>query len=143
MHLDAKMRRLREHCGSPAITDDDLLAMARLVEMTEYGAGSVAAPAGVAGRWRTRVLAGTVATTAPPAQWGPDCVLSHGPETALVAVTDVVLVTALERDVDLLGALAPRLFAPASGRGPAARGARSSRSQVAAGVSSTLRLQEG
>jgi hypothetical protein len=142
MHLDAKMRRLRDLCRRPAMADDDLLAIARLVELTEYAAGAVAAPAGVGGRWRTRVLSGTVATTAPTALCGEGAVLSHGPETAVVAVTDVVLLTTAERDSGALDALVPGLFGAAECESSEPRRRlRLSRSQAAAAAGSGPRRQ--
>ncbi|HWG94607.1 MAG TPA: hypothetical protein VNU66_10320 [Mycobacteriales bacterium] len=107
MHrTDRKLQLLARLCGPQAPADLDLRG--RLVELTEHRAGGVVAPAGCAGRWVTRVLEGELATTVPAARWQAPAVLEHGPETALVAQTDVVLLTAAVRDLPLVAALLPR-----------------------------------
>lgn len=63
------------------------------VELVEVPAGAVAATAGVAGRWRTYVLYGTVTTTDPNRSYSEGDVVEHGPETALLAVTRTQLLT--------------------------------------------------
>ena len=76
-----------------AASRDQQRRLAALVEVVEVPAGAVAAPAGVRGRWLTAVLDGSVATTDPPAVHRAGDVVEHGPETALVAVTDCRLAT--------------------------------------------------
>ena len=113
MQTDGKMQRLALMCGRPP-PGDDMLVVSRLVELTEFAAGSVVFPAGLAGRWRTRVVKGSVATTSPPVRHVEGAVLAHGPETALLAATDVVLLTVADRDIDAVTSLAPGLMAAAS-----------------------------
>jgi hypothetical protein len=93
----------------------DLALLGRLVEVTEHPAGALVAPAGCDGRWVTRVVAGEVATLPVVSHWRAPAVLTHGPETALVATTDVVLLTVSAADLPHVAALLPQLSdAPAA-----------------------------
>lgn len=67
--------------------------LARHVELVRFRAGATVGAAGRSGRWCTAVVKGTVATTNPSAVYGAGSSIEHGPETALVAIEDGVLLT--------------------------------------------------
>ena len=92
--------------GWRALRPAERRRLAQALEVVDVAAGEVAAPAGVAGVWRTLVVLGTVATTCPPRQFVAGDVLAHGRSTALVAVTDCRLLTVDARH-ELAAALGP------------------------------------
>lgn len=107
---DAKLQLLARLCRpAPAA---NLALLGALVEVTEHRAGAVVAPAGYPGRWITRILDGELATTVPARCWRALDVLEHGPETALVAVSDVVLLTFASADLPQAAALLPSPHVP-------------------------------
>ena len=111
---DRKLLRLAALAGPSLPSAAELAALGRHVELVEAPAGAVVAPAGLGGAWRTLVLAGSVATTQPRRAYAAGSVLDHGPETALVALTDVQLATVDARLADRLDALShlPRPAVP-------------------------------
>jgi hypothetical protein len=86
------------------------LELARSVDLIELPAGALSGVVPSPGRWRVLVLRGTVATSNPTAEHAAGAVFEHGPETALIAVTDVQLLVTDPRS-DVLDQLAapPRL----------------------------------
>lgn len=116
---DRKLDRIAALCAADGrVAGCDLDVLGRLVELTEFPAGAVAAPAGVPGRWCTTVVAGTVATTSPTALHGPGARIDHGPETALVAMTAVELLTVAAAHAPRVRSLAPCLLPLAAQCGP-------------------------
>lgn len=89
------------------------LQLAQAVELLELPAGAISGVVPAPGRWRVLVLEGTVATSNPTAEHSAGELFEHGPETALIAVTDVELLVADPRS-DVLEQLATR--PQASGR---------------------------
>jgi hypothetical protein len=91
--------------------------LARLVEVGEWLAGAVVAPAGLtAATWVHAVVDGTVAVCGadrPPQIVEPGRCVRTASGHALVAVTDVRLVTVRVDRLDRAVALAPELFRPA------------------------------
>ena len=115
-HPDRKLLRLAALAGPSGLSAVELATLGRLVELVEAPAGALVAPAGIGGAWRTLVISGSVATTQPQRAYLAGAVLEHGPETAVVALTDVQLATVDVRFADRLDALShrPPLAAAAS-----------------------------
>ena len=113
---DLKVATLAALCRPDAPTAADLLRLASVVELTELPAGAVVTAAQCSGGWQTTVLSGELASTVPAQVHRAGSRVTHRPETALVALTDVALLTVADRDLPLVTAMAPRLLAPHTAR---------------------------
>ena len=93
-HPDTKLALLAALAdGWSRLSPAEQLQVVRRVEHVPFVAGARLGPAGTAGRWCSAVVKGTVATTEPSAVYSAGSTLEHGGETAVVALTDGLLLT--------------------------------------------------
>ena len=79
--------------GWSRLSPEHQLQLARHVELVRFTAGTPVGTAGLAGRWCTAVIKGTVATTHPWAVYPAGSSLEHGGETAVVGLEDGTVMT--------------------------------------------------
>ena len=92
MGRDAKLDRIAELL--PRASRSERVRIARAVELIDLPAGTISGVVAPVGRWRALVLKGRVQTSNPAAWHAAGSVFEHGPETALIADTDVQLLVA-------------------------------------------------
>lgn len=105
----------------PRSSRAERLRVAHAVELIELPAGAISGVIAPLGRWRALVLRGTVQTSNPDAEYDVGAVFEHGPATALIATTDVLLLVADTRSDALEQIAVDRRRVDALSRAPEVR----------------------